>query len=155
MEMITHSEAREDFDRRNAIHNMLNPNAYAHHENAFVLDLPEGEHQVRVSAPFFREWERTQRHPLLLVLEQHAGGEELCLYAWGICRRNALRRTDSLTAPAKKINGTGKREGLYLLSRGVRQWARDVEQGRAKTLVTLVVHEDYRQITLDTEKPPA
>lgn len=153
--LVTHSEAREDFDRRNAIHNILNPNAYAKYDNAFVLDLPEGETQVRVSAPFFQEWERTERHPLLLALEAYSGGEELIFYAWSVVRRRALEQTDSLTMPASATNGTGKREGMYLLSRAVRQWLRSVEEECVVKEITVRVHEARRQITLDTEAPPA
>lgn len=150
--MTTHSEAREDFDRRNAIHNILNPNAYAKYENAFVLDLPAGETQVRVSAPFFRS---TERHPLLLALEAFSGGEELTFYAWSVVRRRALEQTDSLTMPASATNGTGKREGMYLLSRAVRQWVASVEEECVVKEITVRVHEARRQITLDTEAPPA
>ena len=131
-------ESIETFDRRNGIHNLLEPECYAGSEWAFVL--PFSSVSVEGSPG------EDAGCPVLETLSDFYG-EPLVGYAWGLARARWFSESGEVLFPlTMRSDLVG--EGMYHFSHGLRLWQAAWRSGEAVLPITLDIDENRRVITL-------
>ena len=99
------------------------------------------------------------KNPVLVALGEHCD-EYIGEWAAGCVRLKTLinpgpletfYKTDAEMHSVTAIDADGNAEGMYLFSKGVREWTAAYHRREPVEPVTLRIHEDRRYVTLEAE----